>query len=280
MVGIAIILAAVVAVACLLAMVSTIALLSSGAAAIVALILSPDTVATFFAIVKLVCSVLTLIVTIITTIISIVKAVIAVIKAAGDLTAAINIGALVLGAIVAIIAWAIGVVISVGLFVVQVIVLLAFGYNLFSPEVLTLVADLIAELALSIVTLLIGLIPIVGAVLMGLMGVIDAIVGVVCTLIPGKDPVAARWFCGGITGFFKVAISSAIYSYAVVVSMKNPQRLQLTSLDTSLADPKQGFKVGQKMTFKVGISNEITPLRCGKRPGQGWRCGHLPQLEE
>ncbi|HNT76588.1 MAG TPA: hypothetical protein PKH77_16370, partial [Anaerolineae bacterium] len=280
MVGIAIILAAVVAVACLLAMVSTIALLSSGAAAIVALILSPDTVATFFAIVKLVCSVLTLIVTIIMTIISIVKAVIAVIKAAGDLTAAINIGALVLGAIVAIIAWAIGVVISVGLFAVQVIVLLAFGYNLFSPEVLTLVADLIAELALSIVTLLIGLIPIVGAVLMGLMGVIDAIVGVICTLIPGKDPVAARWFCGGITGFFKVAISSAIYSYAVVVSMKNPQRLQLTSLDTSLADPKQGFKVGQKMTFKVGISNEIDTITVWEATGAGLAYAAIyPQLE-
>lgn len=223
----------------------------------VVVVLTSEPVSTFFAIMKLAFTTMGLIFAFI----PFVKSVRTLLSAASNLMQVISVSGQLVGAIAAVITWAIGVILAVGLFAVQVTLMVVCGYNLFSPAVKTVLADLIAEVTYSLVMLLIGLLPIVGALVVALVSFLDALIGFICKLVPDKNPLAAKWLCGGIGGLIKTFISGAIYSYTVVMDLSDRNRLQITSFDASLADPAQGFKVGQKLTIKMGVSNRVETIK-------------------
>ncbi len=155
---------------------------------------------------------------------------------------------------------AIGAVISsvmaVGLFFAQ------WAIAQFSPFSLAFnaaLAGMIGAIIAAVVMLGIAMIPIVGQILAALIGLIDAVLALLCHLfVAEEEKENQKFLCGGIGGAINRFAVALIYSSVPLVgNMSDADRLEFLSFKPSLVDVTRGYAVGSDMNYQVTVRNTI-----------------------
>ena len=109
----------------------------------------------------------------------------------------------------------------------------------------------------------------IGALIGAIMGLIDAMVAMLCNAFLTPEQQAGQWgqwLCGGISGFINKLFSWLIYSGTVMVDMDPPEekgapwypRLNLGNFNSAdLVDPNSGFVAGNAIKYFVNVTNTI-----------------------
>ena len=99
----------------------------------------------------------------------------------------------------------------------------------------------------------------IGTLVQACIALIDMLVGFICNLTGAyeKAPMAAKWFCGGITGFVNNFIKMWIYSGNVMVDMEAKNRMEFSGWKYELVHPEKGIVTGNSVNIKVDITNNI-----------------------
>lgn len=130
------------------------------------------------------------------------------------------------------------------------------------------IAGAVASTIVAIIMFAIAAIPLVGAIITAVVGLIDALVSMLCTIfVPENqsDHPAVDWFCGGITGLVTKAFQVLIYSGHQMVEMnpENSSRLEFSNFETDdLVHPDWGIRQGNSIRYGVSLTNtiDIAPL--------------------
>jgi Bacterial TSP3 repeat len=151
------------------------------------------------------------------------------------------------------------VLISTGIFLYTVI---SSGYSFASLEFNEAFATLVGQIAAAVILFAIGLIPVIGQLILALVGVIDALVAVICSAIPedkknqpGTE--ARKWLCGGISGFLAKYSSWMFYSNVVMVNVDDARRLKILDINATLLDPSKGYARGNSLNIAVDVQNSL-----------------------
>ena len=193
------------------------------------------------------------------------------VRSAGSLTAAIKNGfasatlkvqaAANKGAIVGMV---IGVVVAWGSVAVQAGLSYGMGNGMSGIEWGTAIATAIAATIVAIIMFAIACIPLVGQIIMAIIGLINSLIGLLCTVILGDkqtENAAAGWFCGGITGLVTKVFEVLIYSGNVMVELypQEGNRLEFSNFNADgLVNPDQGISVGNAINYSLALTNTIT----------------------
>ena len=145
--------------------------------------------------------------------------------------------------------------VSVGLFVYQI---MSAGVKFGSLEFNDALAELIATIIVTIILLVISYIPVIGPLIVAIIGLIDAAIAALCQFTGlGKSEFAQKWICGGITGLLTKAVKAAIFEQNVLVDLEAEDRMQPFGIDPTLVTADEGFAVGNKINVSMGITATI-----------------------
>ncbi|MBN1319143.1 MAG: LamG domain-containing protein, partial [Anaerolineales bacterium] len=153
--------------------------------------------------------------------------------------------AAVVGAIVA-------VGITVGFFIYSMI---SAGVQAGSLEFDAALANTIATSVALVIMIAIAFIPVVGQLIAVVLGLIDAIISLVCGLA-GEDA-GSSWICGGITGWLAKGIAWAIFGQHIMIDLDNTDRLETYNFGTSFTADSNGFTQGSNLSYHVSVTNTI-----------------------
>ncbi len=170
-------------------------------------------------------------------------------------------------------------VIALGLLALQVTILIITGQGSLT-NLANAVADMIAGLAVSIVMLLLSLTG-VGAVILAIMGAIDALIAAVCALLPdewteGAQKVVDNYaggvvdICGGITGTVTKWVKGSLYSNVKIVTFDSETRLAFTRFNPHPDDATKGFETGNNLTIDLELQNELYLTSVSNRLASSW----------
>jgi hypothetical protein len=114
---------------------------------------------------------------------------------------------------------------------------------------------------------IIGLIPIVGAIIQNIIQLLDMLISALCAVFGwdqeaegDTDPYndAGDWLCGGIEGFVSTLLAWLIYAGNVMVDLSADGRLTFDHLNANeLVDPSKGMTEGNSLMVGVVLSNTI-----------------------
>ncbi|MCJ7548781.1 MAG: hypothetical protein MUQ30_03765, partial [Anaerolineae bacterium] len=169
--------------------------------------------------------------------------------------------------VVAIIGLVITAAISIGFFVAQMI---TGGVAFVSLEFNRELAAVIAGIIVAVIMFAIGLIPVVGQIIVAIIGLIDAIVGIVCK-VAGLDSygvddpdntgatVVRDYVCAGISGALSKLVQFLIYSQNPIVDLENEDRLQVEDFAVNLLDayPQVGFTKGNQLSVSADVTTYL-----------------------
>ncbi|MBN1888316.1 MAG: hypothetical protein JW850_10010, partial [Thermoflexales bacterium] len=159
--------------------------------------------------------------------------------------------------VTAVIALIVTAVLATGMFLATVIAgKVAFGSLAFDRALASAVATIIVAAWM----LAIGLIPIAGPIIVAIIGAIDALIILACTIVEktakpsglGWD-VVKNYACGGVTGFLTKAVELLIYDQTPLVDLQAPDRVIPTNFSLQLVDQAKGFMVGNRLTVKADV---------------------------
>jgi len=151
------------------------------------------------------------------------------------------------------IAGIIGTVIAAGVAIGIMIATIVMGPK--TPEAIAVaVAAAIGAIIAAVVLLAISLIPVVGQLIVAIIGAIDALVALVCAAA-GWEGKYADAFCGGVSGL--LARYFTPYGYNTMVDIAEDGRLQFNPFDYTFLRPEQGLAVGNELAFTVTLTNSI-----------------------
>lgn len=137
-----------------------------------------------------------------------------------------------------------------------------------------LIAAAVAQTIVAVLMFAIFFIPIIGPVLVALVGAIDALAMLICTAINAaregpdvQESQVGALLCSGLTGILAEGVRRFIYTQTFIVgNMTDPDRLQVFDFDTQLADAKLGYAVGNSIIYSVKIRNTIQAGSSSKDP--------------
>ncbi len=118
-------------------------------------------------------------------------------------------------------------------------------------------AGLFAQIAIAILYVAISLIPIIGPIIMAVIGVIDILVTLICKAVGVENKAVKEWVCGGITGILKKTIQYLLFSDNPIVNLSNPDRLQISNLTPSLANPAIGYTPDAIVNASLQVTSKI-----------------------
>lgn len=152
-----------------------------------------------------------------------------------------------------------GIAIGLGYFVYEVV---ASGLDFVSLEFNQLLADFIAKVAVTILLFVISAVPIVGQLIAAIIGIIDAIVTFICSLVPESADTEVGgtfrdYLCGGITGLLTKLVAWFIYDQNPIVDLTHDKRLNITNVDFELENPAVGFQSGNGLTVTLDIETAL-----------------------
>ncbi|HSN76016.1 MAG TPA: LamG-like jellyroll fold domain-containing protein, partial [Anaerolineae bacterium] len=100
----------------------------------------------------------------------------------------------------------------------------------------------------------------IGTLVQAIIALVDMVVGFICTLTDAyeKQPVVAKWFCGGVTGLITNLYKSAIYSGNVMVDMKAKDRVQFSGWNYAVVHQERGIVAGNAINIKVNVTSTVT----------------------
>ena len=116
-------------------------------------------------------------------------------------------------------------------------------------------ADTIGTCVALVIMIAIAFIPVVGQIIALVLGLIDAVIALVCG-IAGEDA-DSSWVCNGITGYVAQGIAWAIYGQHVMVDLERADRLRTYGLGIDWSAGSNGFAQGSQLSYHVSITNTI-----------------------
>lgn len=118
----------------------------------------------------------------------------------------------------------------------------------------------VATIIVGIIMLVIAMIPVVGPIIVGIIGAIDILIMLACMVVEKTaDPSGMGWdivknyVCGGITGLMTTLVQMLIYDLNPVVDLQAPERFQPTNFSLELDEPRMGFMVGNHMSINADV---------------------------
>ncbi len=126
-----------------------------------------------------------------------------------------------------------------------------------------LIQGVIASLIVAVLFILLSATG-VGAIIVAVIGGIDALIGVACQIVDWVDANATdnawgEWICGGITGALTKSLGYTLYDQAPLLDMQNPNRLQFTSPTITLVDPLLGFTQNNQLAATMALTSTLYP---------------------
>ncbi|NBD34590.1 MAG: hypothetical protein GVY30_01160, partial [Chloroflexi bacterium] len=121
-------------------------------------------------------------------------------------------------------------------------------------------ANAVATIIVGIIMLAIAMIPVVGPIIVGIIGAIDILIAFACMVVEktanpsgmGWD-IAKNYVCGGVTGLMTTVVQMLIYDLNPVVDLQAPERFQPTNFSLELDEPRMGFMVGNHMSINADV---------------------------
>ncbi|MEZ4681432.1 MAG: hypothetical protein R2932_45185 [Caldilineaceae bacterium] len=158
--------------------------------------------------------------------------------------------------------------IAVGVFIAQWV---AGAFSITDLGFTAALSAVIATVIVAVLLLAISLIPIVGPIIVAVLGLIDTLIAGVCAIskaygldlnkkatlqIPRTG--AKLSFCAGITGLLTEGVRFLLFSQTVLVgNMTDSDRLTTSNFSVNLTNPEQGFQVGNSIKPALRIDNKI-----------------------
>ncbi len=101
----------------------------------------------------------------------------------------------------------------------------------------------------------------VGAIIVAIIGLIDAIITAICAAAgwdqEGADSDMQQYFCIGISGWVTKIIKWTIYGVQFLINYDDSSRLAFSNLDQDVTDPLKGMTTGNKLTASLKVTNNI-----------------------
>ncbi|MEM7348666.1 MAG: hypothetical protein AAF485_30930, partial [Chloroflexota bacterium] len=122
-----------------------------------------------------------------------------------------------------------------------------------------LISETIGQVVVAIIAAVISLSG-VGAIIVGVFAIIDAIISFICGLANPPDPDTQRWVCGGFSGAIASAISYVIYDAYIPYNINDTSRLAITfdTLGPINKTGNEGFIDGNTVMVTANVSNTIS----------------------
>jgi len=102
---------------------------------------------------------------------------------------------------------------------------------------------------------------VVGAIIVAVIGLIDALINTICILAGANDLEEGHWVrqyvCIGISGWITKIIKWIIYSNTYLINYEDGNRLSFTYVDQDLEDVSAGMTYGNNMRIAIGVKNTI-----------------------
>ena len=102
----------------------------------------------------------------------------------------------------------------------------------------------------------------VGAIIVAVIALIDALIMTICTLTGANDKDEDHWarqyVCLGISGWVSKIFKWVLYSNTYLIDYENANRLSFNSMDQELENISAGMTYGNHMKISVGVENTIT----------------------
>ncbi len=119
----------------------------------------------------------------------------------------------------------------------------------------------VAQTVVALVMAVIAAIPVAGWIIVGVIGLISALMMAVCTAVGVKSGSTVDvWVCGGITGAVSQALVYAIYDQYIVPNLNDNNRLKIAlntpTLTQKLSD--SGYLAGNQLTVSATITNTVS----------------------
>src|SRR5262249_4647951 len=128
----------------------------------------------------------------------------------------------------------------------------------FSPEFNRALAETIAATIYAILLFVLSA-TIIGALLVGLVGLIDAILNAICEWgvtelrqVPGLGGA-----CFSLNGMAVKGIAYNLYNYSPMIDVTRPELMAVGAPDVQLADPSKGFRTSNKLTLTMPITTTV-----------------------
>ncbi len=169
--------------------------------------------------------------------------------------------------VAAIIGLVISAAISIGFFVAQMIM---GGVRFASLGFDQALASVVAGIIVAVIMFAIGLIPVVGQIIVAIIGLIDAVIGIICTVtgldeFQADDPdkiggtIIRDYICAGISGALSKLVQFLIYSQNPIVDLEKDDRLQVQGFTLDLRDtyPTVGFVEGNEVKLSADVTTKL-----------------------
>ncbi len=136
------------------------------------------------------------------------------------------------------------------------------GVVAFSLAFNSAASDVIASLVVSAALLVLASTGI-GAIIVAIIGLIDALIALFCGLFPPNDEnptlgdKVAAWTCKGITGILAAGVAYFIYDDNDIIDIDNPYRLSILQMNPLLANPAAGFAQGAAIDMEMTVQNVV-----------------------
>ncbi|MEM7334889.1 MAG: LamG-like jellyroll fold domain-containing protein, partial [Chloroflexota bacterium] len=177
-------------------------------------------------------------------------------SASGFVNAAKTIGSNIskFAKITAAIGIAIAVGVAVGVFIAQVA---SGSIDLGTQAGREAIATLVATIIVAVIMGVIGLIPGVGVLIVAIIGVIDAVIGLICRAAGIDQDPKYSLLCGGISGLLTKFVKAIIYSYQTVVKTSHEDRVLTGIPGTHLQNPEEGYAAGNTFIITMPITRSL-----------------------
>ncbi|MCB0194085.1 MAG: LamG domain-containing protein, partial [Anaerolineae bacterium] len=136
-----------------------------------------------------------------------------------------------------------------------------FSQNLFDsePAAYALIAEAIAQVVVAVVMAVLSLTP-VGALVSAVVGLIDAIIGLLCeTDVIDAGEEANSWICDGLSGALTKALTYFFNDYTPLVNMEHDDRLDIVINEPTLTQKTEaaGFVEGNQLNLSAVITTSL-----------------------
>ncbi len=150
-------------------------------------------------------------------------------------------------------------VVAIGLFVFQI---LSNEISFLSLPFNKALAGLVAGLVVAALVIALASVPVFGQLVASIIALIDATILFICAVTganAGTDEkdFVRDWICPGITGLLTKAVEFLIYDQTPVIDLTNPNRLQLTNMNFTFADPAKGIAVNNGLTLGLQVDTAL-----------------------
>ncbi|MFQ5434829.1 MAG: hypothetical protein ACE5FD_08130, partial [Anaerolineae bacterium] len=168
------------------------------------------------------------------------------------------------GSVASIIGLIIVAAVEIGIFVYQVV---SSGIKFLSLAFDEALAAVVANIIVAALLVAISFIPVVGPLIVAIIGLIDAVIALVCELtganeLESEDPwswqsIVKNYVCAGITGNLAKLVQWLIYDQTPVVDLEEEDRLQIGNFGIALENPADGFTQGNQLQLSAVVTSTL-----------------------